>query len=89
MSTLQEYNTYYNIKFGRNAKIVKKVEQLNGKSNGVHRKGSQQNLPRQVLFPVVYISRPFQYIICILQVRGMGISTSFSFTYETVLCPFL
>lgn len=46
-TVLQEYNTYYNIKFGRNAKIVKKVEQLNGKvANGVHRKGSQQNLPR-------------------------------------------
>jgi len=46
-TVLQEYNTYYNIKFGRNAKIVKKIEQLNGKvTNGVHRKQSQQNLPR-------------------------------------------
>ena len=50
---LQEFNSYYNIKFGRNPKIVKRLEQNGKTSNGHHppsgpgRKQSG-NLPRYV-----------------------------------------
>ena len=52
----QEFNAYYNVKFGRNPKIVKKMDTSHNKTNGhsqsnVSRKQSG-NLPRYVSFLV-------------------------------------